>query len=372
MRIGIDARLYSEAGIGRYIRNLISNLQEIDKQNEYYILLLKKDYDNVEFNENFKKVLADFRWYTLKEQIKLPVILYSLKLDLVHFPHFNIPVFYIKNFIVTIHDLIHQKFSMQRSSTHSTQIYFIKQLFYRFVFWLSLKKSKKIITVSNYVKNDLKDVWNVDNNKIIVTEEGVDKSILEINEKITKKEMDDILNKFNVKPPFIFYIGNAHPHKNVEGLIKAFMEIKSRLQYLQLVLAGNDHYFWQRIKKEFNHKDIIYTGRLTDEEMVTFYKNAKAYVFPSFEEGFGIPLLEAFACGCPVASSNKASLPEVGGDAALYFNPSNNQDMQQKIMKVINNSKLATLLKENGAKRVKKFSWKDLSEKTQKIYTSLN
>lgn len=372
MKIGIDARLYSESGIGRYIRNLLQNLQEIDKENEYYILLLKKDYDNLQFNTNFKKVIADFRWYTFAEQIKLPIILYKLNLDLVHFPHFNIPVVYNRKFIVTIHDLIHQKFSMQRSTTHGALVHFIKASGYRLVFWLSLLKSRNIITVSSYVKKDLTDIWSITPEKVEVTYEGVDENLLKIINTITKKETDQVLKKFNVKSPFIFYVGNAYPHKNVEGLIKAFLEVRKNCQYLQLVLAGHDHYFWKRIKKEYQHKDIIYTGQITDREMVAFYKSAKAYVFPSFEEGFGIPLLEAFACSCPVASSNRASLPEIGKDAAIYFDPDNLEDIKEKILMILNDQRLDKDLVEKGKKRAKQFSWKKLAEQTLNIYQNTN
>src|SRR4051812_11445328 len=117
MRIGIDARFYSESGVGRYIRNLIKHLQELDSKNEYFIFLLKKNYDILEFkNEKFHKVLADFKWYGATEQIKLPKLLRKYDLDLVHFPHFNVPVFYKGKYVVTVHDLIHQHYKMRRAS----------------------------------------------------------------------------------------------------------------------------------------------------------------------------------------------------------------------------------------------------------------
>lgn len=371
MRIGIDARLYSESGIGRYIRNLITHLQRLDTSNEYFILLGKKEYQELEFTGNFRKVLADFRWYSLKEQIKLPFILNDLNLDLVHFPHFNIPVIYNGKYIVTIHDLIHQKFSMQRATTHGPLVYFIKQSAYRFIFWLSLIKSKKIITVSNYVKNDLVNSWQVESNKIEVTPEAVEENILDIAKKIKQSEIKDTLEHYKVRQPFIFYIGNAHPHKNIEGLIKTFLNLRKKYQYLQLVLGGHDHYFWQRIKKEYQYQDIVYVGQITDREMVAFYKGAKVYVFPSFEEGFGIPLLEAFSCNTPVASSNKASLTEVGGEAALYFDPNNLEDMEQKIESLLNQEKLRKELITKGEKRYKQFSWDKMAKQTLQLYTKI-
>ena len=260
MKIVIDARMYQESGVGRYIRNLIENLKKIDKQNEYILFS------------------PDIKWYSIKEQIKLPKLLEDLKPDLVHFPHFNVPIFYRGKFVVTIHDLIHQHFKMQRATTHGPLIYKLKQFGYKKVFANAIKKAEKILVPSNFVKNQLVHDWGIDEKKIIVTYEAVDDKILEIKPgKLTDN--------------YIFYVGNAHPHKNVEGLIKAFLKLKKDHKNLKLILAGHDHYFWQRIKKEFQDPDIFYKGYVSDKESVLLYKNALCFVMPSFEEGFGIPIL---------------------------------------------------------------------------------
>ncbi len=356
MKIVIDARMYQEAGVGRYISNLINELQKLDQQSEYFILLLKKDFEKLEFQNNFKKVLADFRWYGVSEQIRLPKLLEDLKPDLVHFPHFNVPIFYKRKFVVTIHDLIHQHFSMQRVTTHGPLIYKIKQFGYRKIFNNAIKNAEKILVPSNFVKKQLINE-GVNKDKIIVTYEAVDDKILSIGNNLS-------LSKEN----YIFYVGNAHPHKNVEGLIKAFLNLKFKIKNLKLVLAGHDHYFWQRIKKEFQNKDIIYKGYVTDEELVTLYKNARCFVMPSFEEGFGIPLLEAMVLSCPVVSSNAGSLPEVGGDAAIYFDPTDMTDMTNKIEKMVKSESLRKEMIKKGLKRYKMFSWKKLAKQTLEVY----
>ncbi len=370
MRIGIDARLWAEAGVGRYVRNLIYELQKKDTKNEYFIFLLKKDFDILEFNKNFTKIEANFKWYGVAEQIKFPNLLNKYKLDIVHFPHFNVPVLYKGKFIVTIHDLIHQHHQMKRATTLNPVIYKIKQAGYKKVFSSALSKSKKIITVSNFVKNQLIDEWGVDKDKIVLTYEAAEKSIIDISKKTTKEESKRCLEKFKVNPPFIFYVGNAHPHKNVERLIEAFLILRKKYQYLQLVLSGHDHYFWNRIKKENSHKDIIYTGYITDEELVSFYKSTQVFVMPSLEEGFGIPLLEAFGCSAPVVSSNGGSLPEIGGKACLYFEPKNVLEMVEQIEKVLNSASLRKELIEKGEKRVKEFSWEKLASETFLLYNS--
>lgn len=370
MKIGIDARFYNQAGIGRYLRNLIASLQEIDSTNQYYIFLLKDEFDLLKLAKNFKKVLADFKWYGFDEQRKLPKLLSQYKLDLVHFPHFNVPVFYKGKFIVTIHDLIHSDFKMRRASAHSFLIYELKQQIYKKVMQHALKKSQKIIVPSNFVKEEIVSRWDLDQKKITITSEAVEENILKISANVSLGKQHKILQNFAIKQPYIFYVGNAHPHKNVEGLIEAFLALRKNYQSLQLVLSGNDHYFWQRIKGKFSDKNIIYTGFVSDEELVSLYKNAQCFVLPSFSEGFGIPLLEAMACGCPVVSSNKTALPEIGGDAALYFNPNNVVEISEKIQLILNDQKLRQQLKTKGTARYKQFSWEALAKETKKIYDS--
>lgn len=359
MKIVIDGRMWSESGVGRYIRNLVLELQKLDTQNVFSILLLKKDFEKLNFENNFKKVLADFRWYGIKEQIKLPKILKNLNADLVHFPHFNVPIFYHGKFIVTVHDLIHQHFSFARSTTHGPLVFKIKQFGYKKVFQSALKQSQKILVPSNFIKKQLIIDWGVDEKRITVTYEAVDNKLLTIENKRPINKLDE---------PYIFYVGNAHPHKNVEGLVKAFLKLKEKYPNLKLVLAGHDHYFWQRIQKEYQNEDIIYRGYVSDEELVSLYKNAKAFVMPSLEEGFGIPLLEAFALGCPVVSSHAGSLSEVGGHAAIYFDPSSADDMAEKISRVLDGENLRKELIKKGLKRYKQFSWKKLAEKTLEVY----
>ena len=234
MRVGIDARLYQELGIGRYIRNLLYELQKIDQQNEYYIFLLKKDFEQIELTPNFHKVLADFKWYGVAEQIKLPVLLNKYNLDLVHFPHFNIPVLYQGKFIVTIHDLIHQDFKMKRSTTLNPLIYEVKHQVLKKVMNHAIKNSQKIITPSEFVKKQILEHWSVKDSKIVVTPEAVEDKILTVVKKMSKQKIEMVLHKFKIKPPFLFYVGNAHPHKNVEGLIKAFLLLRQKYQYIQL------------------------------------------------------------------------------------------------------------------------------------------
>ncbi len=371
MNIGIDCRLYQESGLGRYIRNLINNLKLIDRENNYYIFLLDKDFDLVDLPDNFTKVRANFRWYTLEEQLKFPELLNKYNLDLVHFPHFNVPIFYNKPFIVTIHDLIHQHFNTRSTTTKNPFLHQIKKIGYKKSFAAAVNKSKKIITPSEFVKDQLIKEWNINQNKIKVTYESVDDSLVKLIGETKKTDFEISSNKFKITKPFLFYLGNAQPHKNIENLIKAFLSSENLYQNYQLVLSGPDSFFWNKIKNKYNNQNIIYTGFVSESEMVSLYKNARVFILPSLEEGFGIPVLEAMAANCPVACSNIGVLKEVAGDAAIYFDPKNIHDIAEKIEKVLKDEKLQEKLKKLRIERYKQFSWKKMTKETLKIYNTV-
>jgi glycosyltransferase involved in cell wall biosynthesis len=367
-RIGIDARLYDESGIGRYIRNLLQHLSEIDTYNHYYVFLLKKNM-NVKLPRNIVKVEANFGWYGVTEQVQFPRLLSKYELDLMHFPHFNVPMFYRGKFVVTIHDLIHQHFAMNRSTTLNPLTYRVKRAGYGQVFNRAVHNAAKVIVPSEYVKGLLQTEWNVNEDQVVVTHEAVEENLTSVVKTIRKEEFDRLAKKFKITGQYLYYVGNAHPHKNVEKLLEAFEQIRKKNPNVQLVMSGPDHYFWQRIIREHpNIEGVIYTGFVTDRELIILFKNATCYVMPSLEEGFGIPILEAMACGTPVACSDVASLPEVGGDACVFFDPSSVDDMAKKISKLLGDKELQKRLVANGIKRYKQFSWDKLAEQTLSVY----
>lgn len=374
MKIGIDARMYSQSGIGRYIRGLVEYLQKIDKTNEYFLFLHKEDFDLVGTSKNFHKVLANYPWYGISEQAYMPHLLNKYNLDLVHFPHFNVPIFYRRRYVVTIHDLIHQHFRMDRASTHNKILYKVKHVGYQGVLKNALWRSEQIIVPSEFVKSSLMHEWKVKSPKITTTPEAVDQKMVNLAQKMTVKKSLDILEQLGIYLPYIFYIGNAHPHKNLERLIDAFTQLQSKYKQLHLVLSGQDHYFWQRVREYAVKKNladkIIFTGYVTDEQAVALWKNAVCYACPSLEEGFGIPLLEAMACACPVVSSDRGSLPEVGGDACIYFDPLDVEDMGLKIERLLTSERLRQDLIKRGKERYKEFSWEKLAKQTLEVYTS--
>lgn len=175
MRIVIDARLYGleNAGLGRYAINLINELQKIDNKNEYLVLLRKKYFNQLNLKENWKKVLADINHYSLKEQIVLPQLINKLRPDLVHFLHFNVPIFYTGKYMVTIHDLLMHKQKGLEATTLTPSRYFFKRLGYKFVFGNAVKKAVKVIVPSQAVKDEVCYYYKLDTQKVIVTYEGI-------------------------------------------------------------------------------------------------------------------------------------------------------------------------------------------------------
>lgn len=378
-RIGIDARFYGPLGkgLGRYTQEIVDNVIKSDKINDYVIFLSKENYnDFLADGEKVKKVLADVRWYTLGEQILMPYYIFKAKLDLIHFPHFNVPIFCPVRFVITIHDLILTKFPTTRATTLGPILYKIKNFGYRIVIWLALKRAKKVIAVSSFTKKDIVRQFNVNPDKVAVTYEGV------ANVFFNKNNISDsleILKKYNINLPFLLYVGNAYPHKNLEGLVRVFMEMKKEDKYLdlKLILVGKEDYFYKRVRQYaeglFNEKnnEVVFPGYVPDNDLNYFYEKAAAYVFPSFYEGFGLPPLEAMARGCPVVSSNKTCLPEVLGKAAIYFNPDNEKEMKEQISKLIVDANLCEELINRGYEQAKKFSWADCARQTLDIYKEI-
>lgn len=372
-KIGIDARFYGpeQKGLGRYTQEIVDRIVNLDRENEYVIFLSEVNFDkfNCENNKVTKK-LVKAKWYTLAEQIIFPVIIWREKLDLMHFMHFNVPVLTPTRFVVTIHDLILTKFPSIRATTLSPWLYKIKNLFYKIIIWFAAKRSEYIIAISKNTKTDIIKQFKVEPEKIRVVYEGVVGLERRGENKLSSRE---VLDKYDIKKPFLLYVGNAYPHKNLEILIKSFLEIKKEYSDFNLVLVGKEDYFYKRLKDyvELNNYPVVFAGFVPDEELKHLFKQASCYVFPSLYEGFGLPPLEAMAEGCPVISSDKSCMPEVLEEAAIYFDPSNKKDIIEKIEQVIKDKNLKEKLIKKGHIQYKKYSWDKATKETLDIYNKI-
>jgi glycosyltransferase involved in cell wall biosynthesis len=384
-RIGIDARFYGPLGkgLGRYTQEIVDNIINIDTVNKYVIFLGADNFDEFVIApadaNRIRKVKLNIRWYTLKEQFLLPYYLKREHLDLVHFPHFNVPILTLNKFVVTVHDLILTKFPTVRATTLNPLVYKLKNLAYRLVIWLALRRAQKIITVSEFTKNDIVTQFHIAPAKIVVTYEGV-ANLAKGNDTLFVKKLDEegTLERYNIKDNFLLYIGNAYPHKNLEGLIRVFATVLKQYPTLRLVLVGKSDYFYERVKtyarslnlyqENETNSPVIFPGYVPDAELEVLFKRALFYIFPSLYEGFGLPPLEAMAKGCPVLSSDKSSMPEILGAAACYFNPEDDAAMQAAIVKMIADQNLRAALVEKGLVQAKKYNWWECAYATAKIY----
>jgi len=388
MRIGIDARFFGpkQKGLGRYVQKLIKNLKD-SGEFEFVIFLRKENFNDFHPpSKNFKKVLADWRWYTFAEQIFMPYIIWREKIDLMHFPHFNVPLFCPTKFVVTIHDLVLKKFPTKKATTLNPLFYKIKKLGYKIVLSRAVKKSQKIITPSNFTKKEILKYFKIKPEKIVVIYEGVSKKIEE--QKVAffhdreKKRLKNlkILEKYGIVRPYILYVGNAYPHKNLEGFILAFAKTidskQSTVNNLRLVLVGEIDYFYKKLiltinKQLITNNLVVFTGFVSDEELPELYRNATLYVSPAFLEGFGLPALEAMSYGVPVAASNTGAQREILGEAALYFRPDDILDMAEKISLLLKDVNLREGLINKGFEQLKKYSWQNMAEETLRVYRSI-
>ena len=377
LKIVIDARMYGleHAGIGRYILNLIKQIEKVDKKNEYFILLRKKYYRNLQFkNKRFKKVMADIPHYSFKEQVFLPGILKKIKPNLVHFPHFNVPIFWQGKYVVTIHDLIKHQSRGMKTTTKLVPFYWLKYLVYQVNIFSAVKRARKIITPSKWWKKELIKRYCLKPGKITVTYEGAGEFL----EKKPSLSGQAVLKRYGISKPFVIYTGSLYPHKNVLRLVKAvirFNELNQKNSKLSLVIACARNVFLERFKKELEKKRgldlVVLAGFVPDGELIALYQEAEAFVTPSLLEGFGLPGLEAMAIGLPVISSNASCLPEIYGQAAVYFNPLDINDIAKKIGEVVGNEKKSQLLIKKGFEQVKKYSWQKMAKETLRVYNIL-
>ena len=380
MRIGIDARFFGPLGkgLGRYTQKLIENLEKEDAQNEYFVFLRRENFDEYQpQNKNFHKVLADYRWYTFAEQIMMPFALWRHKLDLVHFPHFNVPVFYPGKFLITIHDLILIHFPTIRGTTLHPLFYKFKYLAYKITISLAIRRAQKVIAVSRFTKKDILKNYKVNPVKMEMIYEACDDFCL-----IGSGDSKELLKKYNlidshgIIKPYIIYIGNVYPHKNPENLALGYaLAKKEKFTDLQLVFVGGEDYFYCRLKKfiqDNNVPDVVFAGRLNDGELSTVLRSAILYGRPSLYEGFELPPLEAMACGVPVICSDRECAREILGSAPYYFNPHDPKSAKEAIERVLTDVDLRQDMVKKGYAQAKKYSWKKMAKEILEIYKSLD
>lgn len=358
MRIGIDARLYGREGrgLGRYISQLLLHLGKIDSENEYVVFLTKKGFDEYQPTlKNFKKVLCAVPWYGWREQVLLPRLIAAYHCDLMHFPHFNVPIFYRGKYVVTIHDFILYDFPTTRATTKSALTFWIKYAAYRFVFWSAIQRAQHLLVPSAYVRDRLQYHYpSIGDATVTVTREGAD----------GRKNSDHYKNGYG---EYVLAVGSAYPHKNLEALLQAFNLMRSDL--VKLIIVGKKDYFMRGLEDLTKSALVKFLGEVGDDELAGLYANAKAVAVVSCEEGFGLPGVEALQYGTPVIASDRSSLPEVYRNHAYYVNPYDVGDIERVLREVLSNSTQPPLKIRGGEDGL---AWQALAEATKAVYEKVD
>lgn len=360
MKIVIDARVINSS-TGRYVERLLTHLQDIDQKNQYIVLVPEKDKDYWQPTaSNFEVHTVPYENYSLGEQIGFAMYLYKLKADLVHFCMPQQPLAYLRPHITTVHDLT--LLNTYNSDKPWLQ-YHVKQFIGKFLFFVIGHTSKHIITPTKYTKNEYVKHAKIEPDKVTVTYEAAD-----VNSHKPQK-IDLPFGKF------LLYVGQQSDYKNIKRLIQAHQQLQAKDPELGLVLVGAKNKA-TRMNMEWvaqhGFKNVHFTGFVSNEELTWLYQHCATYVFPSLMEGFGLPGLEAMACGAPVASSNATCLPEVYGDAAHYFDPASVTDMARAIDEVVTSKDLQEKLVKSGLQQVKKYSWRTMAKQTYEVYENTN
>ena len=331
-KIGIDARLYFQTGVGTYVRNLLYYLSLSSPNSmQFYVYVLPKDVPTIHLPPGrFTIRPVDAPWHSVREQTVFYSAIMEDTLDLMHFTYFSYPIRYMRPFIATVHDVTPLLFKTGRASTLSPLWYEIKHQIFTFVLSSQIKHARTIITPTKSVKDQIVTMYGSSiSNKIYPLYEGVSYELM------AAKENTSLSKKY--PKPFYLYVGNFYPHKNIERLIEAFRKMLKQVQHdnpPDLLLVGPDTMFAQKLKDHIaaqNIRNITFNHNATIEDLVFFYNHAKALINPSLSEGFGLPLIEAAYFGCPVIASNIPVFRELLGSNYTSFDAMNVEDIASKL-----------------------------------------
>jgi glycosyltransferase involved in cell wall biosynthesis len=364
VRIAIDARKLHDFGIGTYLRNLLRGLARVDRATEYVLFCRPQDAGMAsELGQNFRAVSETAGHYSAGEQIAIPAAVRRARVDLFHSPHYVLPVLTPGRTVVTIHDTIHLMFPEYLKHR-------LAYLYARATMWAAAHKADRILTVSEQSKRDILKFFDVRPEKVVVTPNAIDGRF---DAEPTLEEIRQTRERYQLSYPYILYVGNIKPHKNLERLIEAFHYVRSQGRpELELLIIGDEISRLQALRRavhKYNlHRYVRFHGYVADKTLAVLYRLASVFVFPSLYEGFGLPPLEAMASGTPVVTSNVSSLPEVVGDAAVLVDPYSADAIAGGILKVLHSSHLRSELRERGFARVREYSWDRSVRKVREVY----
>jgi glycosyltransferase involved in cell wall biosynthesis len=371
LHIAIDARRVRDFGIGTYIRSLVHALGGIDHTNRYTLVSGPGEVRTLAgLPENFGTAVYARSDHSLADHIAFPLFLRGLRPDLVHIPLNRVPMLMIKPYVVTIHDLANIFHEEEASS--------FRMHLRKFRFRRGLVRANRVIAVSEATRRDCEMHMGVPPERIRRVYNAPDPGFQATTSGCQTDDQQRIMERYQVQYPFLLYAGNIRRHKNVPRLVEAFAVVREQMashpvyKDLRLIIIGDtiSQYPLVRqtvIKSRVEHV-VRFLGFVPFETLRCFYEMAAAFVFPSRYEGFGLPPLEAMACGTPVVTSNVSSLPEVVDDAAILVNPENVFDIARGISQVLLDETLRADLIRRGREQAARFSWERTAQQVLEIY----
>jgi glycosyltransferase involved in cell wall biosynthesis len=371
LHIVIDARRIRDFGIGTYIRSLVKALGAIDDVNQYTLVSGPADVRTLSgLPENFRSAVYARSDLSSLDHLTFPIFLRGLSPDLVHVPLNRVPVLMIRPYVVTVHDMANLLFEEERSK-------FWMQL-RRYRFRRGLSRANRVIAVSEATKRDVENLMGVPPQRIRRVYNAPDPAFFNRANDPGGQQQQLIMERYQISYPFLLYAGNIRRHKNIPRLVEAFAVVREQLashelyKDLRLIIIGDtiseNPAVRQAVIKSRVETTVRFLGFVPFETLRCFYESAAGFVFPSRYEGFGLPPLEAMACGTPVVTSNVSSLPEVVGDAAVLVNPENVFDIARGIRDVLLDEELRARLIRRGREQAARFSWSWTARQVLEIY----
>ena len=359
--IAIDARMLEHSGIGTYLRNLLARLAATENEYVFEVICRRREVLGGLPSARFRFVPAQSPIYSLREQWEIARL--ARHAQLLHSPHYNAPLLLRGKLVVTIHDLIH----LTDPSFRRT---FAAQFYARPMFHLVARRADYIIANSEFTKQQIVERLAVSPSKVSVAYLGV-------SERFRPRDHNEAFLRaaslMGVSRPYILFVGNLKPHKNLKTLLRAFAQTCAHSDFdLQLAILGDDRKWKPGLVSESTSlglaERVIFGSHVPYDDLPWVYAAAEILVMPSLIEGFGLPVLEAMACGTPVVCSRAASLPEVAGDAAEYFEPTSVDDLAMAIERVLRSSQFQVTLRSKGLERARLFSWEEFANRHCEVY----
>lgn len=372
MRIAIDIRKINEFGVGTYIWNLVRNIANVDPRNEYLLVGSKRNFHELgPLPTNFRHLYESGEETLWRNHCAIPLTLRRNSIDIFHVPHHEAPLVSPCKLVVTMHDCVHLLFPQEGSSRfHNYRMYLRTRRV--------VESASHVVAVSKSTKADLVHIFDLAESNISVIYNALDERFAQ---SAAPDERKEVLERYQLKDPFILYSGKIRPHKNLHRLIEAFAVLKAELaederyKFIKLIIIGDElskhQYLRLTVVRSGAQQDVRFFGFVPYPTLRVFYQSAALFAFPSLYEGFGLPPLEAMANRAPVLASNTSSLPEVLGEGALLVNPENVFEIARGMKTILSDEALRQRLMQKGIEQVAKFSWNLAAQKVVQTYQAI-